>query len=169
MTRSSFLIVAVFLVGCSGNTSRHPWQSAETGLDGVVSIPPPSQSSFKMFLGARKPLSHPPVVNSLAVDRSDCKVTVKNIGSTPLIYFASGGGHVELVQEVYQSGEWQLESWDSCGTGKKEYELKPDQSVVLTVGFWDTRKRERMLAHFSEKGTLNSGLVVLAAEPKGVK
>jgi hypothetical protein len=92
-------------------------------------------------------------------------VKVKNVGTTTLQYYAAGSEHVQLFQEVDAAGRWTKAAWDWCGTGKEVFEIAPNNSAELVVSFSDDQKRERMLAHFSEKDTKRSGLVVLATEP----
>ncbi|MES2794019.1 MAG: hypothetical protein V4719_30680 [Planctomycetota bacterium] len=171
MSRSSWqIIVAICLVGYTGkpaSRSRHPSESALTDAGGRVVIPAPDQASSDAFLTGRPPLSNAPQIVSVVNNGDHCRVTVKNIGTTPLGYSSAGACHIQLVQEIFESGKWTLSRSDGCGLGKQEHLLRPNDSVALYVKFWDTQKRERMLARFWEKGTFRADLVVLAAEPAG--
>jgi hypothetical protein len=131
---------------------------------GAVSSAPPNPEWDQEIFKHSHPLENIPAVGPPTRHGNDQFVTVTNTGKTVLVYLSGGPQHVQLFQEVDEHGKWRLSNWDWCGTGKETFELNPGQSVELAFRFWDAGKRERMLAHFTEKGTFRSGMVVLAAE-----
>jgi hypothetical protein len=135
------------------------------GPDALSTAPPDAEWS-KLSNDGEQPLANVPAVSSPKSRGNEICVTVTNNGDTTLTYYSGGSKHVQLFQECEQNGEWQMGNWDWCGTGKEYFELAPGQSADLVVEVWDTGKRERMLAHFIEKGTPRSGMVVLYSEPR---
>lgn len=125
--------------------------------------PPDEQWACTIF-GGNGPLENVPKVLSRRTVGRNVFVKIKNTGSTTLQYTSVGPHHIQFFQEVDQYGRWERACWDWCGMGKETFFLEPEQTVELRVRFWDSDNRERMLGHFTERGSWRAGMVVLATE-----
>ena len=94
----------------------------------------------------------------------ELNVTIKNVGSTTLLYRQYNGEQLQLFRENHDGTEWIVDGYDD-ETGMITLELKPSQSVQAGADFWHKNERERVLTMFSEKNTDRRGLVVLGQEP----
>jgi hypothetical protein len=168
MSRLGVLIIPSFVfVVCSGDTAVTTLQkNSVTDTGSPAMLQPPDSDWLSMYSKAYEPLQNRPKVISIEERKGEIQVTIKNTGTTIIDYYATSSSRIQLFQEEWVNREWIAINWDWCGLGKKHFELNPNETTELSVRFWDDEIRERMLGRFSEKGTLRSGMIVLAAEPQ---
>tara|TARA_R110002167_G_scaffold347786_1_gene558781 strand:- start:626 stop:1066 length:441 start_codon:yes stop_codon:yes gene_type:complete len=143
-----FIRVILFLpvLTVIASSSGEPLQKAS------IDQPPDSSWLESLFREERVLKNLPEVVSRKRV-RGKVVVTIWNSGEALLHYSSVGPSEIQLFQEIDMAGSWQSCSWDWCGMGKENFDLKPGDTAELKVRFWDTRRRERMLGHFTEVGT----------------
>lgn len=111
-------------------------------------------------------MSNPPQVVSIEQGESDNEfwVKVKNNSDLPLAYSGYGVSNIWLYQDIFKRGEWIPDGHFWCGTGKGEFQIPPGATRSLYGYFWHDAYQERIYASFSEVGSGQGVLLLLAEE-----
>ena len=91
-------------------------------------------------------------------------VELTNAGDENLIYLGSNESNFQEWIEVDEKGIWVPETWDWCGFGKEEQNVRPGETVRFTVRLDHSPKRERILVCLTGELTNQRELVELACE-----
>ena len=124
---------------------------------------PPSPEWMDFMPVNHRPLKNTPVVlTNATLNKIRAKIT--NTGETTLQYISESPTTISRYVESELDGKWHVSNWSWCPHGQQRFDIRPNETVAITVNFINEDHRERVLALFFEKNTDRCGMVVVATE-----